>query len=352
MSPERGGEGRSRASGALLVCWAVMTSFPIVSTSPAFGHAFRPGALTLVEAERERYTVTWQHPSGVDAATMVRPRLPSACRDVSEPTALGSELERWEIDCRPEGLRGAELGATGLDASGADVSVQVLWQSGSPFSAMLRGGEPTIRIPRTAPDDSAWIGAILATYVRLGIEHIWVGLDHLAFVTGLFLLATGRRRLVWTITAFTAAHSVSLALSIFDMVRVAPGPVEAVIALSVLLLARELACPDAATLTRRMPWLMAGAFGLVHGLGFAGALREIGVPPGRAAVALAGFNVGVEVGQLLFVAALAGCALLAQPVARRWPRLVLGPIYAMGIVAAVWTIGRVGAVGGWTSSAF
>jgi len=325
---------------------------PLAVATGVDAHAFRPGALTVVETEPERYTVTWQHPSGVDAAATVRPRFPSGCRKTSEATSFGSDLERWEIDCRPDGLRGAELGVTGLATSGADVSVQVVWRSGGSFTAMLRGTEPTLRLPRTAPDGTAWIGSIVGAYVRLGVEHIWTGLDHLAFVTGLFLLASDRRLLVWTVTAFTVAHSGSLALSIFDVARVAPEPVEAVIALSVLLLAGELASGGRSTLTRRMPWLMAASFGLVHGLGFAGALREIGLPPGRAAVALAGFNLGVEVGQLAFVAVLVALAIGCRPLARRWPQIALAPIYAMGVLAAVWTISRIGRMGGWTSSAF
>lgn len=318
----------------------------------AAAHAFRPGMLTLVERLPERYVVLWRHPSGLEAASHVRPRLPSGCRRTSDPVAFGEELERWEIDCRDAGLRGATVGADGLARTGADVAVRIEWQSGTPFTTMLRAGADTAVAPRSAPHPDTWIVTTAAAYLRLGIEHIWAGVDHLAFVTGLYLLAATPGLLVWTVTAFTVAHSLSLGLSIFDVVRLPAAPVEAAIALSVLLLAGELARGDTGTLTRRAPWLMAGGFGLVHGLGFAGALREVGIPQGQAAVALAGFNVGVEIGQLTFVVCLAAGAIGLRPLARRWPVLRGVPVYAMGTAAAVWTMARLAAVADAAPSAF
>lgn len=314
----------------------------------AAAHEFRPGTLTLIERDVERYQVAWRRPSGDEAASR-RPTLPAACRATSEPVPYGSDVVGWDVDCRPGGLRGDVIDAP--DRTG-DVAVQIVWRTGETFSAMLRAGDASVRVPETAPDPGAWMPATLAAYAWLGVEHIWVGADHLAFVTGLFLLAATWSALLWTVTAFTLAHSLSLALSIFDVVRLPGEPVEAVIALSVLLLAGELARGDTGTVTRRFPWLMAGGFGLVHGLGFAGALREVGIPEGRAAVALAGFNVGVELGQVAFVGCLAVLAAVAAPLGRRWPATALVPVYAMGTAAAVWTIARVAAVGGWAPSAF
>lgn len=336
------------AARCLVLVWSLVVAIP----GGAAAHAFRPGMLTMIERNPERYTVSWQHPSGGAAARPVRPTLPEACRAQSEPVPYGEDLERWDVDCRPSGLRGAVIGAAGLAGTGADVAVQIVWRRGEPFSAMLRSGEAAVTVPETAPDPGAWVVTAFGTYARLGVEHIWIGLDHLAFVSGLFLLAATPSVLLWTVTAFTLAHSLSLALSIFDVVRLPAAPVEAVIALSVLLLAGELARGDTGTLTRRFPWLMAGGFGLVHGLGFAGALREVGIPEGRVAVALAGFNVGVEVGQLAFVACLAVLAVVVRPIVRRWPGVVTLPAYVVGTAAAVWTIGRVAAIGGWTTTAF
>lgn len=341
--PAYGGVRLRLAAGALV---------PLALAAVAAAHAFRPGMLRLVERAGERYTVMWRRPLGLEGTGRIRPILPAPCRPEGDPVPYGDGVERWEVDCRPAGLRGRTIAAEGLPGTGADVAVQIVWRGGAPFSAMLRSDEPSVDVPVRAPAPGTWVPALLATYGRLGVGHIWTGLDHLAFVTGLFLLAATPRILLWTVTAFTLAHSLSLALSIFDVVRLPAAPVEAVIALSVLLLAGELARGDTGTLTRRFPWLMAGCFGLVHGLGFAGALREVGIPEGRAAVALAGFNGGVELGQLAFVACLAILAVLGRPVARRWPGTLLVPAYAMGVAAAVWTIARVAATGGWTTSAF
>jgi hypothetical protein len=331
----------------------VMAICLVVGTAGGAGaHLFRPGMLTLIERAPERYGVSWQRPSGAEAARLVHPTLPAACRATSDPVPYGNDMERWDVDCRPSGLRGGVIGADGLAGTGADVIVQIVWREARPFSAMLRFGEASVEVPEKVPDARTWVLAAFATYVRLGINHIWVGFDHLAFVTGLFLLAATPSILLWTITSFTLAHSLSLGLSIFNIVHLPSAPVEAVIALSVLLLAGELARGDTGTFTRRWPWLMAGSFGLVHGLGFAGALREVGIPEGRAAIALAGFNVGVEIGQLSFVACLAVLALVARPIARRWPDASALPTYAMGTAAAVWTIARVVAIAGGRPSAF
>jgi hypothetical protein len=181
------------------------------------------------------------------------------------------------------------------------------------------------------------------SYCRLGSEHILLGFDHLLFVLGLMLLVQTWGTLIKTISAFTGAHSVTLALAVLGVVDVPPAPVEALIAVSIVLLAAELTRPPHAppTLARRYPWLVAFAFGLLHGLGFAGALAEIGVPSDRIALALLSFNLGVEAGQLAFVMAMLGPLVLAQRSARAWPRARLVPAYAIGALAVAWTFERV-----------
>jgi hydrogenase/urease accessory protein HupE len=180
---------------------------------------------------------------------------------------------------------------------------------------------------------------LFLTYTRLGIEHILSGIDHLLFVLGLLLLVGFRRNLVWTVTAFTAAHSITLGASALELVQVPTAPVEATIALSILLVAAECAKPGT-TVTRRAPWAVAFAFGLLHGFGFAGALAEFGLPPNHVALALGGFNLGVELGQLLAL----GVVFAIWLGIRRAPRIVEAQpvlVYAMGTLAAYWSIERI-----------
>jgi hydrogenase/urease accessory protein HupE len=211
-------------------------------------------------------------------------------------------------------------------------------------------------LPRAGEASADWLvpavpskPAVMATYLKLGMEHIRTGLDHLAFVLGLVLLTPAWRGLWKSITAFTAAHSLTLALATLGVVRVPPPPVEAAIALSILFLAREvwLAYRGRPGFTARRPWPVAFAFGLLHGLGFAGALGAVGLPESDIPLALLAFNVGVELGQLGFVLVLLGTAraLARLPITRNaWLRLA--PAYAMGTLAVFWCIERV--VGFWS----
>jgi hydrogenase/urease accessory protein HupE len=187
---------------------------------------------------------------------------------------------------------------------------------------------------------------VAATYLRLGVEHILLGYDHLLFVLGLILVAASTRQLVMAITAFTAAHSITLAAAVLGVVHVPPKPVEAVIALSIAFVAVEIvrAREGKAGTAARAPWLVAFAFGLLHGFGFAGALSEIGMPEGHIPAALLFFNLGVEAGQLLFVAAVMVSAALVRLVRLPLPRwAALAPPYVIGSVAMFWVLQRVAA---------
>ena len=296
----------------------------------AQAHEFRMAALSLLEVSPGRFMVRWTRPSlGPDQALDVLPRFPAPCRS-----------DRQYVDCGPAGLVG-EVSFPELRGTIYRVAVRIEWLGGARMDAIADGSDPVVRVrgtPRGAPLPELW--PILKDYTRLGIEHVLGGLDHLLFVLGLVLLVGYRRLLIWTITAFTLAHSLTLALAVFGSWSLPPAPVEAAIALSILLLARECAVPGA-TLTRRCPWLVAFGFGLIHGFGFAGALTEIGLPPHQAPLSLIGFNLGVELGQLLAIAAawlISRLALRRLATAEPWTRVLH---YGLGTAAACWTIERV-----------
>jgi hypothetical protein len=284
-------------------------------------HDFRPGVLALAEIEPGVFRVSWTEPVDAARPLEVRVRFPSHCQRAGD-----------RLDCGERGLAG-EITFPGLSDPRVRVVVSVSRAGGERFEAIADGGDPRVSLDRPGSSLSAWI--------RIGAEHVLDGLDHIAFVLGLLLVVGLRaRRLAWTITAFTIGHSITLALATVGLVRLASAPVEATIAASVLLVAREALVPSEGV-TQRVPWVVAGLFGLVHGLGFAGALADLGLPHGAEGWALFGFNVGVEVGQLGVVAVAASVVLLARRV--RWfpeARARVLTCYALGGLAAWWVIDR------------
>ncbi len=265
---------------------------------------------------------------------ILRPQWPDACKD-----------EGGVLRCGVAGLSG-RLGMAGVGERFSAVLVKVHWADGQSRVYTLTAGQPSVMLYGSA-DDRRGMGEIATAYGLLGIEHILGGFDHLLFVLGLLFLVGFNRQLVATITAFTVAHSLTLALSALGWLALRPPPVEAVIALSIVLVAAE-ALHRRPTLSRRWPALVALLFGLVHGLGFAGALKEIGLPENHLAVALLTFNLGVEFGQLLVVG-LAG--LLTAALARWVPgdsvllvRSRVAALYGIGSLAAYWTLERVAAI--------
>jgi hydrogenase/urease accessory protein HupE len=242
----------------------------------------------------------------------------------------------------PEGCRTFHSRATPeIEGGGSRYSaalVKVYWLDGQSRVYTLTAGQPTVHLYGSA-DDKRGTGEIAWAYTLLGVEHILTGADHLLFVVGLLFLVGFNRRLVATITAFTLAHSLTLALSALGWLTLRSPPVEATIALSIMLVAGE-ALHQQPTLSRRWPAVVAFLFGLVHGLGFAGALKEIGLPQNHLLVALLTFNVGVELGQLLVV----GVAYLVYRAVGNWPKSAMArtpALYAIGSVAAYWSIGRI-----------
>jgi len=321
-------------------------SLALVSHGVAWGHAFNPSLLELRELPDGRIGVVWKSAGAVDAEGLV-PKLPARCHPLGNrvSTTVGTTLiERWVVDCGGDGLAGTEVGMSGFALIGEDAVVRLTRADGETVSAVLRSDAPSWVIP--GPNSSK---SILVSYLGAGVKHILLGYDHLLFVLGLILLVGLGRRLLVTVTAFTVAHSATLSLATLQLVRFPSRATEAVIALSIVFLAVELAQDQhrPKSWAMRRPWLVAFTFGLLHGFGFAGALAEIGLPRGEIPLALFSFNVGVEIGQLLFVGAVAALIALLRLVRSSWPSgLRRATAYAIGSLAAWWCFERVAAF--WT----
>ena len=247
-------------------------------------------------------------------------------------------VQTWRISVA-EPLAGQMVRIDGLASTMTDALVRIEFIDGGEWIGRLTPGAPQATIPAR---QDGW--AVAATYLKLGVEHIMLGIDHLLFVLALILIAPSTRQLILAITAFTVAHSITLAAATLGFVNVPPPPIEAAIALSIAFVAAEIirAREGKAGIAARAPWVVAFAFGLLHGFGFAGALSEVGLPAGHIPLALLFFNVGVEIGQLLFVAvvlALAALFRLAQRPLPRWA--ALAPPYLIGTLAMFWVIQRV-----------
>ncbi len=308
----------------------------------------RPAYLELRQTTAETYDVLWKVPARGDSMRLgIYVEFPPDARNVTEPRgtmANNALVERWTVQ-RAGGLTGSTIHISGLSATTTDVL------------ARLERLDGTTQVTRLTPTSASFVieatprpMQVAATYLKLGVEHILGGIDHLLFVLALLILVKGMRRLVWTVTAFTIAHSLTLAAATLGFVHVPGPPVEAAIALSIVFVAAEIIRnrQGEAGLTERYPWVVAFTFGLLHGLGFASALNQIGLPQSAIPVALLFFNVGVEIGQLLFIATVFIVIALVRQVNRRVP--VTGsawawrvPPYAIGSVAAFWVIQRIAA---------
>jgi hydrogenase/urease accessory protein HupE len=330
----------SLAGGARRSCATLLLLLLTVATH---ADVFRPAYLELRETGDDRYDVMWKVPAQGEARLAVTVRLPVDARQLSTPEGFfndGSFVERWQIE-RPGGLAGATLRVEGIAASVTDVIVRIERLDGTSQVERLLPERPEFTVAgTTSTGDVAW------SYLVLGVEHILGGIDHLLFVLALLLIVRGGTRIVATITAFTVAHSLTLVAATLGWVHVPGPPVEATIALSIVFVAAEVVHGRYGKLglTARAPWVVAFTFGLLHGFGFAGALAEVGLPQKAIPVALLMFNVGVEVGQLLFVGAVLAihAGLQRLPLARsEWA--ARGVPYAIGSVAMFWVIERIAA---------
>jgi hypothetical protein len=302
---------------------------------------FRPALLEITEREGGWVDVTWKVPMRGEGVLALRPILPEFLEPLgggSGRRVPGAWVEYQSYRSGRQSLTGATLRIEGLPAVPTDVVVRIALADGTEHSAILRGGNASFTIP-----DRATRLELAVSYWQMGTVHILEGFDHLLFLLTLLLIVSGIWPLLKTVTAFTVAHSLTLVLATLGLVNIPPTPTEAVISLSIMLLAVEVVRKNAGeiTLSERYPWLIAFTFGLVHGLGFAGALSEIGVPQNEVPLALLMFNVGVETGQVMFVVAvsllLAGLHKAHSPAALRAMRAAP---YAIGGVAAFWTIVR------------
>ena len=312
----------------------------------ALAHDARPAYLQIEEIAPGRYQVLWRTPVLSGMRLPVALRLPDAMRGVAELAVRelsDSLVERRLVEADPRELEGARIEFPGLEATITDVLVRVALLDGTSRTTLVRPSRPWVELGAAQGRMS-----VAGAYLVHGVEHILFGFDHLLFVLALILIVRSTRVLIGTITAFTLAHSVTLALATLGVLRVPGPPVEAAIALSILLLASEILRMRRGepSLTARWPWLVAFCFGLLHGFGFAGALTAVGLPPGEVPLALFAFNAGVELGQLAFIAVVLGAIALARRA--RVPAEVARhalPVtaHAIGILAAFWFFERLAA---------
>lgn len=321
----------------LILGWTNLTSS---------AHEMRPAYLEITQVDQYRFEVFWKRPQLSGRSLKLDLRFPRHC--TTEQIGLdrvtdSAWITRLMLDCSAEGLSGYSIAVDGLSSTMTDILLRIRWLNGRNLSHILKPDQPALEIDAAGRAEGP---SGLLAYLRLGVEHLLTGFDHVLFVIGLLFLGRSRWELVRIVTSFTVAHSVTLGLSALDLVRLSQTPVEAVIALSILFLAVELAKDDRSSVLFRQPWLIAFTFGLLHGFGFAGALRDIGLPSDAVLWALLLFNIGVEIGQLMIVFAGLSLAFLLrlQPVAyaargvASWlPRV---PVWGIGIISAYWLIQR------------
>lgn len=310
---------------------------------PAWSHEVRPAYLELRETASGSFSVLWKVPARGDQRLELTPLVPVGSRATTAVQTQWRDnavVQVWHIVTQ-SGLRGESIAIGGLERTLTDALVRIEFADGSSWVKRLTPDQTSAQIPQQ-PGPLA----VMYEYFVLGVEHILLGIDHLLFVLGLLLITQGWWKLIQTITAFTLAHSITLAAATLQLIRLPVAPVEAVIALSIVFVACERIYQQRGetTLAQRAPWIVALLFGLLHGLGFAAALGDVGLPQQHIPLALLFFNVGVEVGQLVFVAAVLGIAAIARPLWQRqaaW--LAQLPAYAIGSVAMFWVFERVAA---------
>jgi hydrogenase/urease accessory protein HupE len=311
----------------------------------AFAHEVRPAYLELRQTNAETYDVLWKVPGrGEDLRFGVYVRLPANCQRIGElrtTVANNAFSDRWSALCKG-GLTGGAISIEGLTSTVIDVLVRLQRLDGTTQVTRLTPDAPSF-IVESAPSKVH----LASTYMSLGVEHILYGIDHLLFVLGLLLLVDNFRALVKTITAFTIAHSITLATATLGFVHLEVAPVEATIALSILFLAAELVRSQRGEsgIAQRAPWIVAFAFGLLHGFGFATTLGKMGLPHSDIPLALLLFNVGVEFGQLGFVIVFIGFVRSLATLQIRWPSWTcMIPAYSIGAFAALTFLQRFDAI--------
>ena len=327
--------------GIRRACWRfALAAVVATAASPLAAHETRPGLLEITENGPETYSLLWKRPSGGEVEIRIAPVVPEGCRFVApdrQQLTPGAEIVRGTLEC-PGGLAGKTLRIGGLETTITDVLVRLHHADGRLESHVLRPVEPAVVLGGKTSGGQRALG-----YLRLGGEHILLGVDHLLFVLGLLLIVADRWMLLKTISAFTLAHSITLAIATLGYAAAPGPPLNAAIALSILFLGPESVrrWRGESSFTIRHPWVVAFAFGLLHGFGFASGLTSMGLPQAEIPLALLLFTVGVELGQLYFVALILGLVRAFRVLEVRWPRWAeLLPGYTVGALGAFWTIQR------------
>ena len=319
--------------------WACLALLSVLWPILSFGHEIRPGYFEIKEITDGRYDILWKQPTQGVVAVHLVPHISGGALD-RQPSvvdaAMGFEITQWRDLAIPD-LDGRTLEIEGLDRTITDVLFTTVTADGETNQTILRPDSPRteLHLHRT--------GVAVPAYIWLGIEHILTGFDHLSFVLGLMLLVNRVGPVVRTVTAFTVSHSITLALSALHIMKIRAATIEALVAFSIIFVAVEVvhAYRGRRGLTVRYPWLIAFSFGLLHGSAFANALSEIGLPPNAIPMSLFLFNVGVEIGQLMFVAVIVGITWLLTRLPVQWPKWIRWiPPYAIGSFASFWFIGR------------
>lgn len=333
---------------ALILSIAILSLASLgVVTESAYAHAFAPALLNVVQiADKpsQQFSVSWKTPLKQPPGSRLQAVLPPHCRPIGKAQRRlenSADVLVWQVDCGEQGLINQEIGASHIASSGTNVLVRVQLKDGRYYQQALAPNRDRFHIPEHRD-----VMTVLGSYAWLGISHMWLGADHLLFVLSLVVLMGYRRKLVWAISGFTLGHSITLSLAALDIVRVPPALAEILIAFSLILLAAAI-CKQAAGehrgLPGQFPTSLTTVLGLVHGLGFAGALHDIGLPQDAIPHALLAFNVGIEIAQLLGIAALWAVLLVLQRLARQanhhaWENLQwrLPLAIPIGTVAAFW----------------
>jgi hydrogenase/urease accessory protein HupE len=318
----------------------VLLAVVVLLAGVAEAHEVRPGFLELRETSPETYSVLWKHPAGGEVQISLAPVFPKDCSfrtaDRQQMTP-GAVIVRGTLRC-PGGIGGKTIVIAGLEATITDVLIRLHNADGRLESHLVRATSPSATLGGTTTT-----GQRVAAYLQLGVQHILLGVDHLLFVLGLLLIVQDRWMLLKTITSFTVAHSITLAIATLGYASAPLPPLNAAIALSILVLGPEIVrvWRGETSFTIRHPWVVAFAFGLLHGFGFASGLTSMGLPRDEVPLALLLFNVGVEIGQLFFVFLILALERAFRVLEISWPRAVqLFPGYAVGSLGAYWFIQR------------
>ena len=312
--------------------WLVLTFFPFLS----FADEMRPSLLKLSELENQRWSVSFKQPQIRGRFVNLKVKTNCVAGEITPVLGVATRQEKFVLNCAPDELSIVEI--VGLEKTLVDTMVTIRDISGQETNHLLSSSKPVMVVGKSSP--------AVPIYIVLGIEHLIFGIDHVLFVLVLLYVVRGLKNLLKVITSFTVAHSITLGLSSLNMLSLAQPPVEALISLSIVFLAAEALRGEKGYLTRA-PWVVSALFGLLHGMGFAGALAEIGLPEDTAIIALLFFNIGIEVGQMVVViAALALVAILDRTLLVRNFRwfsydITKTPLYCAGAIAGYWFIERV-----------